>query len=101
MIVIQLGRENMKMAFQVSKNSTSKTIYNRLREEIIKLYIVPGTSISEKEISEKYNVSRTPVREAFAQENIFALEMNLKLQDMHMENRDHKKLFEEDEEFHK
>ena len=53
------------MAFEVSKNSTSKTIYYKLREEIINLQLVPGTNISEKELSEKYNVSRTPVREAF------------------------------------
>jgi Transcriptional regulators len=53
------------MTLQVSKNSTSKKIYHLLREEIINLYLTPGTSISEKEISEKYSVSRTPVREAF------------------------------------
>lgn len=138
------------MTFKVSKNSTSKTIYFVLREEIINLYIEPGTSISEKELSEKYNVSRTPVREAlvrlaqeglvqiypqkgtvvslidlsaveeerflrehleravvreacneFSKENILALEMNLKLQKIHIENNDSKKLFEADEEFHK
>lgn len=53
------------MTTGVGKNSTSKKIYYLLREEIVNLYMKPGTSISEKEISEKYNVSRTPVREAF------------------------------------
>ena len=52
------------MALEVNKNTTSKTIYYALREEIINLYLEPGTSISEKELSEKYSVSRTPVREA-------------------------------------
>jgi len=52
------------MALEVNKNTTSKTIYYKLREEIINLYLEPGTSISEKELSEKYSVSRTPVREA-------------------------------------
>ncbi len=52
------------MTFKISKNSTSKIIYHNLREEIINLYLEPGTSISEKELSEKYKVSRTPVREA-------------------------------------
>lgn len=52
------------MTFKISKNSTSKVIYHNLREEIINLYLEPGTSISEKELSEKYRVSRTPVREA-------------------------------------
>jgi DNA-binding GntR family transcriptional regulator len=138
------------MALEVKKNTASKTIYYKLREEIINLYLEPGTSISEKELSEKYSVSRTPVREAlvrlaqeglvqiypqrgtivslidlsavedgrflrehleravvkeacreFSQENILALEMNLKLQQMYIENHDDKKLFEADEEFHK
>ena len=52
------------MALEINKNTTSKTIYYTLREEIINLYLEPGTSISEKELSEKYSVSRTPVREA-------------------------------------
>lgn len=56
--------ENISMTFKISKNSTSKVIYHNLREEIINLYLEPGTSISEKELSEKYRVSRTPVREA-------------------------------------
>lgn len=53
------------MTLKVNKDSTSKKIYHLLREEIVNLYITPGMSISEKEISEKYDVSRTPVREAF------------------------------------
>ncbi|MBN7576173.1 GntR family transcriptional regulator [Clostridium sp. 2-1] len=138
------------MTFKISKNSTSKAIYHNLREEIINLYLEPGTSISEKELSEKYRVSRTPVREAlvrlaqeglvqiypqkgtvvslidlsaveeerflrehleravvkeacmeFSEENILALEMNLKFQKMYIENKDYKKLFNTDEEFHK
>lgn len=138
------------MALEVNKNTTSKTIYYALREEIINLFLEPGTSISEKELSEKYSVSRTPVREAlvrlaqeglvniypqkgtvislidlsaveegrflrehleravvkeacieFSQENTLALEMNLKLQKMYIENHDYKKLFETDEDFHK
>lgn len=138
------------MALEVNKNTTSKTIYYKLRDEIINLYLEPGTSISEKELSEKYSVSRTPVREAlvrlaqeglvniypqkgtvvslidlsaveegrflrehleravvkeacmeFSEENILALEMNLKFQKMYIENKDYKKLFNTDEEFHK
>ncbi len=138
------------MVFKESKNSTSKTIYHQLREEIINLDLVPGVNISEKELSKKYNVSRTPVREAFVRlsqeglvsiypqkgtvvslidlsaveegrflrehleravikqaceefpkENIFVLEMNLKFQQMYMQDHDYKKLFEADEEFHR
>jgi len=53
------------MDFETSKDSTSRRIYNLLRGEIINLDLAPGLSISEKDISEKFNVSRTPVREAF------------------------------------
>lgn len=53
------------MVFEISKNSTSKRIYHLIREEIINLNFIPGLGISEKEISEKFDVSRTPVREAF------------------------------------
>ena len=40
-------------------------VYETLKESIIKLELKPGQSVSEKEISELLNVSRTPVREAF------------------------------------
>ena len=67
MAVLQNGseREGISVTFEISKDSTSRRIYNLLREEIINLDLAPGLSISEKEISEKFNVSRTPVREAF------------------------------------
>ncbi|URZ01683.1 HTH-type transcriptional repressor RspR [Clostridium felsineum] len=57
-------KKNKIMTLDIRKNTTSKTIYYKIREEIINLYLEPGTSISEKELSEKYSVSRTPVREA-------------------------------------
>ena len=41
------------------------TVYSALRNSIINLNLAPGSSISEKEISKKFEVSRTPVREAF------------------------------------
>ena len=56
--------------------STSDYVYELLREKIISLELVPGSSISEKEISEKLEVSRTPVREAFiklAQEDLLEI----------------------------
>ena len=40
-------------------------IYNQLKEEIIDLKIEPGALISENEISRRFNVSRTPVRDVF------------------------------------
>ncbi|WP_080872034.1 GntR family transcriptional regulator [Oceanobacillus timonensis] len=47
------------------KHSTRDFVYESLRESIIDLDLPPGTAISEKEISEELEVSRTPVREAF------------------------------------
>ena len=45
--------------------STRDHVYETLKENIIRLNLKPGQSVSEKEISEMLNVSRTPVREAF------------------------------------
>lgn len=53
------------MAFETGKNLTGKKLYQILKEDIIQLHLKPGLSISEKGISEKFNISRTPVREAF------------------------------------
>ncbi|WP_040978000.1 GntR family transcriptional regulator [Oceanobacillus jeddahense] len=47
------------------RHSTRDFVYDTLRESIIDLELPPGTAISEKEISEELEVSRTPVREAF------------------------------------
>ncbi|PAV28334.1 GntR family transcriptional regulator [Virgibacillus profundi] len=58
-------------------NYTSRDyVYESLKENIISLKLKPGTNISEKEISELLQVSRTPVREAFlklAQEELLAI----------------------------
>ena len=40
-------------------------VYNTLRNSILSLNLVPGTVISENDISSRFKVSRTPVREAF------------------------------------
>lgn len=53
------------MVLETGKRLTSKKLYQILKEEIIKLHLEPGLNISEKGISEKFNISRTPVREAF------------------------------------
>jgi DNA-binding GntR family transcriptional regulator len=46
-------------------SSTRERVYHKLREEILTLSLKPGANLSEKDISEKLQVSRTPVREAF------------------------------------
>lgn len=49
----------------IKSKTASETVYSMLHRNIINLNLVPGTVMSEKDISEKMNVSRTPVREAF------------------------------------
>ncbi|MGI6685515.1 MAG: GntR family transcriptional regulator [Bacillota bacterium] len=46
------------------KESLAKSIYLLLRKEIISCNIEPGEIIQESMLIEKYNVSKTPIREA-------------------------------------
>jgi DNA-binding GntR family transcriptional regulator len=46
-------------------NSTRDAVYHTLKRQILLIDLLPGASISEKEISVQFNVSRTPVRESF------------------------------------
>ncbi len=52
-------------------NAASRTLRERivdgLREAIVKGELLPGTRLQEIEIAERYDTSRTPVREAFRQ----------------------------------
>lgn len=50
---------------QKFKGSTRAYSYHYLKDKIMRLELEPGTKISEKEIADELNVSRTPVREAF------------------------------------
>lgn len=43
----------------------NQQIYRILRSDIVRCLIPPGTPLSEKEVSVRFNVSRQPVREAF------------------------------------
>ena len=47
------------------KRGTSDIVYKSLKNEILHLQLLPGSAVSEIETSNKYNVSRTPVRDAF------------------------------------
>lgn len=49
------------------KKTTQNFVYEALRKSILTLNLLPGTAISENEISQRFEVSRTPVREAFIQ----------------------------------
>ncbi|WP_053955748.1 GntR family transcriptional regulator [Inediibacterium massiliense] len=58
---------NIKIKPRNPVESTRVYVYNILYDNIINLHLKPGYSISEKEIADVLNVSRTPVREAFIQ----------------------------------
>jgi DNA-binding GntR family transcriptional regulator len=48
-----------------SKLSASEYVYNCLKDEVMFLELLPGQTINEVETSNRFNVSRTPVRDAF------------------------------------
>ena len=54
-----------KTEIQSQRSSVQDVVYSALRSSIINLNLAPGTVISEADVSQKYQVSRTPVREAF------------------------------------
>lgn len=48
-----------------TKYATSGMVYQQLKEQILHLDLPPGSAISETDTASQYNVSRTPVRDAF------------------------------------
>lgn len=48
-----------------TSGSAGHMVYHRLKQQIVSLELPPGTSLSEKETSLTFEVSRTPVRESF------------------------------------
>ena len=70
--VINMSDSRQKKTFQESKGkipylkrTTSEIVYHSLKDDILHLVLPPGSAISEIETATKYNVSRTPVRDAF------------------------------------
>lgn len=49
------------------ENSLSNRAYQRLHAEILTCVLVPGQIVSERELAQRYEVSKTPMREALAQ----------------------------------
>lgn len=43
----------------------SETVYQKLKEQILHLELPPGSAISEIDTAARYEISRTPVRDAF------------------------------------
>ena len=46
-------------------NSLPQDLFNKLRDDILQNKIKPGEKLTEQRICQEYQVSRTPVREAF------------------------------------
>lgn len=47
------------------QESAGNMVYYELKKQIVNMELPPGTTLSEKEMSITFNVSRTPVRESF------------------------------------
>ncbi len=47
-----------------AKGATAQFVYASLRQEILELVIEPGAPLDEMELSRRYGVSRSPIREA-------------------------------------
>jgi DNA-binding GntR family transcriptional regulator len=55
----------MKRTDAGKADNVQDSVYASLRNSIVNLNLLPGTAISEKEISLRFKLSRTPIREAF------------------------------------
>lgn len=55
---------NIKITQRRKEENNRQYAYRLLRDSIMTLHLLPGTSINEGELSELLKVSRTPVREA-------------------------------------
>jgi len=56
----------MSIAYTITTSEpVNQQIYRYLRKDIVTCAIHPGSLLSEKEVSARFNVSRQPVREAF------------------------------------
>lgn len=52
------------MKIMNNSNSLNDVTYNKIREDIMNMTLEPGMDVSVQKLSERYGVSRTPVREA-------------------------------------
>lgn len=60
------GFIDSEVRLKTDDETTREYIYRVLKEEIVYLRLVPGEIISENDISKRFNVSRTPVRDVFS-----------------------------------
>ena len=61
----KLGMADLALAPEKSEKITgSARVYAQLRDEILRLELAPGSPIDENSLSERFDLSRSPVREA-------------------------------------
>ena len=56
-----------KLPFTGTDSSLATQAYQRLRQEILTCSLAPGQIVSERELAGRYDVSKTPMREALGQ----------------------------------
>ena len=56
-----------KISFTKKDSSLATQAYQRLRHEILTCSLAPGQIVSERELARRYDVSKTPMREALGQ----------------------------------
>ena len=57
--------EQLRLLEKEPRENVREYAYRVLYDNIMNLHLVPGTAMSEQELSTMLSVSRTPVREAF------------------------------------
>jgi DNA-binding GntR family transcriptional regulator len=63
------GRNKMPKAVDILENKTAREtgstrVYSALRKEILRVRLAPGAPLDEVGLSERFNMSRSPIREA-------------------------------------
>lgn len=64
-ILLECEYMNLEIVRQKDGTTVGDYVYEVIKRNIINLNMAPGNRVSEQEISDLLNVSRTPVREAF------------------------------------
>ena len=54
----------MNNTLRPRENALATSLYQRLKEEIFSFRLLPGDRFTESQVAERYEVSRTPVRDA-------------------------------------
>lgn len=59
-----MPKATTKEKVEAPKETGSARVYRRLRDEILRVELAPGSSLDEVGLSERFDLSRSPIREA-------------------------------------